>query len=237
MTADSPRVLIIEDDRSIRKFLRISLVSNGFEVIEAETAEVALRQAIAEPPDAIILDLGLPDADGLDVIYRIRDWTTIPIIVLSARGSESDKVKALDSGADDYLTKPFGTGELLARIRVALRHHSGRTAEDEPVFRSGHLIVDLAHRLVTVNGREVHLTPTEYRLLTVLVRHAGKVVTHRQLLKEVWGPDAVHENQYLRVYMGTLRSKIEERPAQPSYLLTESGVGYRLVERSVADSQ
>ncbi|MFN8711054.1 MAG: response regulator [Planctomyces sp.] len=237
MTADSPRVLVIEDDRSIRKFLRISLTSNGFDVIEAETAEVALRQAIAEPPDAIILDLGLPDADGLDVIYRIRDWTTIPIIVLSARGSESDKVKALDSGADDYLTKPFGTGELLARIRVALRHHSGRTAEDEPVFRSGHLIVDLAHRLVTVNGREVHLTPTEYRLLTVLVRHAGKVVTHRQLLKDVWGPDAVHENQYLRVYMGTLRSKIEERPAQPSYLLTEAGVGYRLVERSVADSQ
>ncbi len=231
MTADAPRILVIEDDRSIRRFLRISLESHDFKVTETETAEAGLRQAVSEPPDAIILDLGLPDGDGLDVIKRIRDWSTIPIIVLSARERETDKVQALDSGADDYLTKPFGVGELLARIRVALRHKVARTVTESPAFRSGDLVVDLSKRTVSLSERPIHLTPTEYRLLTVLVQHAGKVVTHRQLLKEVWGPEAVHENQYLRVYMGTLRSKIETDSARPRYLLTEAGVGYRLVEQ------
>ena len=230
MTADSARILVIEDETSIRRFLRISLETHGFSVCESNTAEAGLRQAVSTPPDAVILDLGLPDADGLDVIQRLREWTVIPIIVLSARGRESDKVAALDAGADDYLTKPFGVGELLARIRVALRHAAGRTPTVESVFQLGELTVDLARRTVTVAGTPVHLTPTEYRLLAVLVRNAGKVITHRQLLKDVWGPDAVHENQYLRVYMGTLRRKIEANPTRPRYLTTEAGVGYRLLE-------
>jgi two-component system KDP operon response regulator KdpE len=232
---DAARILLIEDDRSIRRFLRISLETHGFSVAESETAEAALRQAASEPPDAVILDLGLPDADGLDVITRLREWTAIPIIVLSARGRESDKISALDLGADDYLTKPFGAGELLARIRVALRHAAGRNSVTESVFQVGTLTVDLARRLVTVDGVLVHLTPTEYRLLAVLVKHAGKVVTHRQLLKEVWGPEAIHENQYLRVYMGTLRRKLEANPTRPKYLITEAGIGYRLLEETAAE--
>lgn len=228
--SDRPRILVIEDEPPIRKFLRISLESQGFEMAEAATGERGLQSAAAEPPDAIILDLGLPDADGLDVIRRLREWSAVPIIVLSARGREADKIMALDGGADDYLTKPFGAGELLARIRVALRHASRSNMTDESSFVTGGLRVELAARRVFIDDVEVHLTPTEYRLLTTLVRHAGKVVTHRQLLKEVWGPDSVEENQYLRVYLGQLRRKIESDPARPRYLLTEPGVGYRLIE-------
>jgi len=227
---DSPRILVVEDETPIRKFLRISLESHGYRMQEAETAASALRIAAAEPPDAVILDLGLPDADGLDVIRRLREWSSVPIIVLSARGREADKIAALDGGADDYLTKPFGAGELLARLRVALRHAARSTQAEEAIFEVGGLKVDQGARRVFVDEEEVHLTPTEYRLLTTLVRHVGKVVTHRQLLKEVWGPDSVEENQYLRVYLGQLRRKIERDATRPRYLLTEAGIGYRLAD-------
>ena len=229
--SDQPRVLVIEDELPIRKFLRILLESHGFVVTETETAATGLGHAVAEPPDAVVLDLGLPDQDGLTVIQRLREWSQVPIIVLSARGRESDKIAALDAGADDYLTKPFGAGELMARLRVALRHvaNSGSSG-DTAVFRAGDLMVDSSRREVMMGSEQVRLTPTEYRLLQVLVRYAGKVVTHRQLLKEVWGPDSVLENQYLRVYMGQLRRKLESDPARPRYLKTEPGVGYRLVD-------
>jgi two-component system KDP operon response regulator KdpE len=227
---DSPRILVVEDETPIRKFLRISLESHGYRMQEAETAASALRIAAAEPPDAVILDLGLPDADGLDVIRRLREWSSVPIIVLSARGREADKIAALDGGADDYLTKPFGAGELLARLRVALRHAARSTQPEESIFQVGGLKVDQGARRVFVDDEEVRLTPTEYRLLTTLVRHVGKVVTHRQLLKEVWGPDSVEENQYLRVYLGQLRRKIEHDATRPRYLLTEAGIGYRLAD-------
>jgi two-component system KDP operon response regulator KdpE len=228
---DQPRILVIEDESQIRKFLRISLESHGFVVTETDTAGKGIGHAITEPPDIVILDLGLPDEDGLTVISRLREWSKVPIIVLSARGRESDKVAALDAGADDYLTKPFGVSELLARLRVALRHSVQRAAPGvDSVFRVGDLIVDLGRREVILEDTPVHLTPTEYRLLQVLVSHAGKVVTHRQLLKEVWGPDSVYENQYLRVYMGQLRRKLEQDPARPRYLKTEASVGYRLVD-------
>lgn len=230
-SSDQPRILVIEDELPIRKFLRILLESNGFVVTETETAATGIGHAIAEPPDAVVLDLGLPDQDGLTVIQRLREWSQVPIIVLSARGRESDKIAALDAGADDYLTKPFGAGELMARLRVALRHvaHLG-TAGETSVFQAGELTIDSARREVTMGSEQIRLTPTEYRLLQVLVRNAGKVVTHRQLLKEVWGPDSVFENQYLRVYMGQLRRKLETDPARPRYLKTEPGVGYRLVD-------
>lgn len=227
---DPARILVVEDEAPIRKFLRISLESHGFAMQEAETAEQGLRIASAEPPDAVILDLGLPDTDGLDVIRRLREWTSVPIIVLSARGREADKIAALDGGADDYLTKPFGVGELLARLRVALRHSTRTSKAEESVFIVGGLRVDLSARRTFVDDREIHLTPTEYRLLTTLIRHVGKVVTHRQLLQEVWGPGSVEENQYLRVYLGQLRRKLESDPARPRYLLTEPGVGYRLAD-------
>ncbi|MCY2964577.1 MAG: response regulator [Planctomycetota bacterium] len=231
MTQDAARILVIEDDLAIRRFLRISLESHDYRVIEADSGEQGLKLALRELPEAVILDLGLPDIDGLQVIERLREWSAAPIIVLSARGREADKVTALDLGADDYLTKPFSVGELLARIRVALRHTASATAQSpDPVFRVGELVVDLGRRQVTVDGEEPHLTPTEYRLLVVLIKHAGKVVTHRQLLKEVWGPDSVYEKQYLRVYMGQLRRKIEKDPARPRYLRTEPGVGYRLID-------
>lgn len=230
-SSDHPRILVIEDESQIRKFLRISLESHGFVVTETDAAGKGIGHAITEPPDIVILDLGLPDEDGLTVISRLREWSKVPIIVLSARGRESDKVAALDAGADDYLTKPFGVSELLARLRVALRHSVQRAAPGaDSVFRVGDLIVDLGRREVTLEDTPVHLTPTEYRLLQVLVSHAGKVVTHRQLLKEVWGPDSVYENQYLRVYMGQLRRKLEQDPARPRYLKTEASVGYRLVD-------
>ncbi len=230
-SSDHPRILVIEDEPAIRKFLRILLQSEGFIVTETDTARTGVGHAIAEPPDAVILDLGLPDEDGLTVIQRLREWSQAPIIVLSARGRESDKVAALDAGADDYLTKPFGAGEFMARLRVSLRHaaKSGGSS-DKAIFRAGELTVDLGRREITLADQPVRLTPTEYRLLLVLVRNAGKVVTHRQLLKDVWGPESVSENQYLRVYMGQLRRKLEIDPTRPRYLKTEAGVGYRLVD-------
>ncbi|HEY0982063.1 response regulator [Schlesneria sp.] len=228
---DRPKILIVEDEPQIRKFLRISLETAGYSAIETANAAAGIGHAITEPPDAVILDLGLPDQDGLAVIMRLREWSNVPIIVVSARGREADKVLALDAGADDYLTKPFSVGELMARVRVALRHSTATTSPTaEPVFKVGDLQVDLARREVTVAQQIVHLTPTEYRLLVVLVTHAGKVVTHRQLLKEVWGPGSVYENQYLRVYMGQLRRKIETDSMRPRYLKTEPGVGYRLMD-------
>jgi two-component system, OmpR family, KDP operon response regulator KdpE len=221
------RVLIVDDEPQIRRFLRTSLSAHGYQVLDASCGKEALVRLATERPDVVLLDLGLPDLDGLDVIHRMREWSQVPIIVLSVRGQEADKIAALDGGADDYVTKPFGMGELLARIRAALRHRL-QSAVDAPVFRSGGLTVDLARRVVTVDGGEVKLTPKEYEVLRALVIHAGKVLTHRYLLREVWGPVAVEETQYLRVYIGQLRQKLEVDPAQPRYLLTEPGVGYRL---------
>jgi len=220
-------ILVIDDEVQMRRFLRTSLGASGYQMLEAATGADGLRDAAAQNPDLVLLDLGLPDQDGLVVTARLREWSKTPIIVISARGQEEDKIKALDAGADDYLTKPFGVGELLARIRVALRHAAG-AGVNEPEFSVGELKVDLARRLVQVNDREVHLTPTEYKLLTTLVRHAGKLVTHRQLLRDVWGPNASEQTQYLRVYMGQLRHKLEQNPSRPRYLVTEPGVGYRL---------
>jgi len=225
-----PLILVIEDDVQIRRFLRTTLTSNGFRLLEATTAGEGLKQAGLHHPDVILLDLGLPDLDGLDVTRRLREWILTPIIVVSAREQERDKVSALDAGADDYLTKPFGTSELLARIRVALRHAlRAMQGDEEPVFAVGGLQVDLVHRQVSVDGTEVHLTPMEYKLLTTLVRYAGKVVTRHQLLREVWGPSYAGEDHYLRVYMGQLRHKLEADPTRPRYLMTEPGVGYRLI--------
>jgi len=225
-----PTILIIEDEESIRRFLRVSLAANGYRLVESGTGADGLLQAATAQPDLIILDLGLPDIDGIDLTRQIREWSRVPIIIVSARGKEQDKVVALDAGADDYLTKPFGVGELLARLRVALRHRAVTQTGGEPVFQNGDLKVDLARRAVTLAGKPIHLTPNEYRLLSILVQHAGRVLTHRQLLKEIWGPGSSQETHYLRVYMNQLRQKIEADPAQPKYLLTESGVGYRLVE-------
>jgi len=222
-----PNVVLIEDEPQIRRFLRATLGSQGYRLFEAATGADGLVEAASRQPDVIIVDLGLPDMDGLEVIRRLREWSTVPIIVLSARGQEADKVLALDIGADDYVSKPFGAEELLARVRVALRHKAG-VAREDAVFTSGELRVDLGRRHVFVREQEVKLTPTEYRVLTTLVRHAGRVLTHRQLLKEVWGPNQTEEAHYLRVYMAQLRRKIEADPAQPRYLLTEPGVGYRL---------
>jgi two-component system KDP operon response regulator KdpE len=223
-----PVVLVIEDERPIRRFLRPTLTSQGYRVVEAETGEEGLLQAATRQPDLVILDLGLPDLDGLEVIRRLREWTAIPIIVLSARGAEADKVAALDAGADDYVAKPFAAGELLARARVALRHALSRES-GESTFEAGNLRVDLARRRVWLDETEVRLTPIEYRLLAVLVRHAGKVLTHRQLLQDVWGPGQVEQTHYLRVHMANLRRKIEADPARPRLLRTEPGVGYRLL--------
>ena len=225
--ADAPLVLLIEDEPQMRRFLKAALESHGYRLVEAPTAREGLAQATSRAPDVILLDLGLPDGDGIDLARRIREWATTPIIVISARGKEQDKVAALDAGADDYLTKPFGTDELLARLRVALRH-TARAGAEEPVFTVGDLRVDLPARRVFVGAAEVHLTPTEYKLLTTLVRDAGKVLTHRQLLNAVWGPNAVEHTHYLRVYMTQLRHKLEHDPTRPRYLQTEPGVGYRL---------
>jgi two-component system KDP operon response regulator KdpE len=229
MADNHPTVLVIEDEAQIRRFLRATLTANGYQLLEATTAQEGLVQAATRQPEIVILDLGLPDLDGLEVTRRLREWTTVPIIVLSARGQESDKVTALDAGADDYLTKPFSVGELLARLRVALRH-AARTAQEpgEPTFAVGDLRVDLARRQVYIAEQQVHLTPIEYKLLTTLVRYAGRVVTHRQLLQEGWGPGHTEASHYLRVYMGQLRHKLEADPARPRYLVTEPGVGYRL---------
>ncbi|MBX3227398.1 MAG: response regulator [Labilithrix sp.] len=232
MTTQGPLVLLIEDEPQMLRFLRASLGAHGYRLVEATTAGDALAQATARAPDVLLLDLGLPDLDGIEVTRRLREWTRKPIIVLSARGRDEDKIDALDAGADDYLTKPFSVGELLARIRVALRHTAEATSgREEAVFVLDDLRVDLGARQVFVGSSEVHLTPTEYRLLTTLIEHAGKVVTHRQLLKEVWGPSYVEHTQYLRVFMGQLRQKLEPEPAKPRYLVNEPGVGYRLKVR------
>lgn len=223
-------ILIVEDDPQIRRFLRATLTAEGYRFHEAMTAAEGMAQAAARHPDLIVLDLGLPDRDGLEVIRSVREWTQTPIIVLSARGQEKDKIEALDSGADDFVAKPFAVGELMARIRSALRRSA--TIADKgagSVFEAGSIRVDLQKRLVQVDGREVHVTPCEYKLLQALIHHAGKVVTQRQLLAEVWGPQHVEQAQYLRVYMAQLRRKLEADPARPKFLLTEPGVGYRMV--------
>jgi two-component system, OmpR family, KDP operon response regulator KdpE len=224
-----PLILLIEDEPQMRRFLRTALTAHDYRMVEAVTAKEGLAQAAARNPDIILLDLGLPDRDGLEVTRELREWSHTPIIVLSARGREQDKVAALDVGADDYLTKPFGVEELLARMRVALRHASlGTGGPSEPIFESGGLRMDLVERRVWRQGEEIHLTPTEYKLLATLVRHAGKVLTHRQLLKEVWGSNYLNQSHYVRVYLGQLRQKIEPDPARPRLLITEPGVGYRL---------
>ena len=224
-----PVVVLIEDEPQIRRFLRATLTGQGYRLFEAATGADGLVEVGSRQPDVVIVDLGLPDIDGIDVIRRLREWTAVPIIVLSARGQERDKVAALDAGADDYVSKPFGAGELLARIRVALRHTAGASHEDDDAaFQVGELRMDLLRRQVFVGESEVRLTPIEYKLLATLVQHAGKVVTHSQLLREVWGPMHTDAAHYVRVYMAHLRHKLEAEPARPRYLLTEPGVGYRL---------
>ncbi len=229
MVSSQPLVLIVDDEAPIRRFLRVSLAGEGYRVAEAATAAEALECVASQRPDLVILDLGLPDRDGLDLAREVREWSAVPIVVLSAREKEDDKVAALEAGADDYVTKPFGLNELIARVRVALRHASGAgAAASEAVFATGDLRVDLARRQVFVGDREVRLTPIEYKLLATFVKHAGKVLTHRQLLHEVWGPEYGDENHYVRVYVAQLRHKLEADPARPRHLRTEPGVGYRL---------
>ncbi len=229
MTASKEVVLVIEDELPMRRFLNALVEGHGLRVIEAATGREGISLAASHNPDVILLDLGLPDLDGLEVTSRIREWSQTPIIVLSARGMEEDKIDALDRGADDYLTKPFGAGELLARLRVALRHSRLKSSgPPQSAFTLGELEVDLAARRVLVAGEEVHLTPLQYKLLATLVQHAGRVLTHRQILKRVWGHDSAGQEHYVRVYMAQLRRKIERDPAQPRYILTETGVGYRL---------
>jgi two-component system KDP operon response regulator KdpE len=221
-------ILVVEDEVPMRRFLCSALASHGFRVTEAGTLVQAERAARAARPAAILLDLGLPDGDGLTFLRTLREWSTAPVIVLSARDREDDKVLALDAGADDYLTKPFGTSELLARIRVALRHARGQPTTDDPMLVIGPIAIDQARHEVNVNGAAVHLTPIEFRLLALLARHTGKVMTHRQLLNEVWGPGNAHQTHYLRVHMAALRRKLESDPARPRWLTTEAGIGYRL---------
>lgn len=229
MAKTDPVIIVIEDDPSIRRFLRTGLCTHGFSVFEADTGKQGIVEAGIRKPDLVILDLGLPDMDGVEVIKAIRAWSTLPIIILSARSNEQHKIDALDAGADDYLTKPFGFGELLARIRVALRHAlRSQEQPQEGLFVTANLKVDLNNRVVSIDDREIHLTPIQYRLLAVLVKHAGKVLTHQQILKEVWGPSYQENAHYLRIYMSQLRQKLEADPTQPKFLLTESGVGYRL---------
>jgi len=222
-----PSILIIEDDPGIRRFVRIALENEGAAIAEAETVQRGLIEAGTRHPDLVILDLGLPDADGMTLIRELRGWTEVPVLVLSARDAEADKIGALDAGADDYLSKPFGVGELLARVRVLLRRHGRGGAGQPSEIRFGDITLDFSRRSVSRNGEPVHLTNREYRLLAILAAHRGKVMTHRELLREVWGPSYVGNNHYLRIYMGHLRQKLEADPAQPVYLLTEIGVGYR----------
>ena len=221
-------ILVVEDELPLRRFLRAALSTRGFKVTEAATLREAETCASDTPPDAILLDLGLPDGDGMTLLAKLRTWSRAPVIVLSARGREEDKVSALDAGADDYLTKPFGTSELLARIRVALRHAGAHAEPEDPVLEIGPIRIDQSRHEVTVDGAPVHLTPIEFRLLAVLARHAGKVMTHRQLLLEVWGPASTQQTHYLRVHMAALRRKLERDAARPRWLTTEAGVGYRL---------
>ncbi len=219
------RVLVVDDEISIRRYLRAALTAQGLNVYEAVDGQEALNAVLAHRPDLIILDLGLPDIDGIEVTRRLREWSQTPIIILSVREAELDKIAALDAGADDYLTKPFGTGELLARMRVVQRRQINSASE--PIFSTGGLIIDFSHRLITVNGKEIQLTPTEYDLLRVLVTHAGKVLTHRQLLRQIWG-EGYDDMHILRVNISNLRAKIEPDPARPTYIHTEPGVGYRI---------
>ena len=229
MTDSVPIALLVEDEPQIRRFVRTALEGEGWQIFEAETMRRGLIDAGTRKPNLIILDLGLPDGDGVDFIVDVRKWSTVPIIVLSARANEADKIKALDTGADDYLTKPFGVGELLARVRAAKRRQYQSGANVDGVIQFGDVRVDLKARMVTKANQAVHLTPTEYRLLTVLVNNAGRVVTTPQLLRQVWGPSHAESSHYLRIYMGHLRQKLEDDPAQPKCLLTETGVGYRLL--------
>ena len=229
MNEQAIRIVVIEDEKQIRRFLRMTLEAEGIAVAEAETGRQGLLEIGARRPDMLILDLGLPDMDGVELIRQLRAWTAIPVLVLSARSNEDQKVDALDAGADDYLTKPFGTSELMARIRAQLRRRTAESGEAAaPVFRFGDVTVDFPNRLVTRNGSVVHLTPIEYKLLAVLVRNAGKVMTHTQLLREVWGAGHAERSHYLRIYMGHLRQKLEADPARPVHIMTETGVGYRL---------
>jgi two-component system KDP operon response regulator KdpE len=229
MTKKQQAVIVIEDEPQIRRLLRLTLEANGFRCLEAESARRGLLDIAAYRPDLLLVDLGLPDRDGIEVIRAVREWSAVPIIVLSARSQEADKIAALDAGADDYVTKPFTVGELLARLRVALRHAAARgRPEATRVFTLGAIRVDLFHRQVFVNGQEVHLTPIEFRLLTVLIQNAGQVVTYNHLLREVWGPNKLDQSHYVRTYIADLRRKLEADAARPVYLLTEVGVGYRL---------
>jgi len=223
-----PHILIVDDEPQIRKFLRTTLTSHDYQVNEAEKCIDALKLLTTHPPDLMLLDLGLPDGDGLDVIKELRGWSQLPVIVLSARGQEQDKVTALELGADDYLTKPFGAAELLARIGVALRHSRANSQPQPSIFESSGLRVDIANRQVTVDGQEIHLTPTEYKLLCTMVKYAGKVVTHGQLLKEVWGKHSSEQGHYLRIYMQHVRQKLGDDALNPRFLMTETGIGYRL---------
>ena len=223
---DGPIILVVDDEIQIRRFVRISLEANGYRVYEVASGEEAILKVAQVRPDLVILDIGLPDIEGFEVLRRLREWTAIPVIMLSVRDSDRDKIAALDMGADDYLVKPFSMEELMARIRVAQRH--AQPERDEPVFTSGDILVDFARRLVTRSGEVVKLTPTEYALLRLMIQHVGKVLTHQQILKAVWGPEYVHETHYLRVYFAQLRQKLEADPTRPRFLLTEPGVGYRL---------
>lgn len=221
------RILVIDDETQIRKLLRVALSGHGYEVAEAASGNEGLNEAAVYRPDLIILDLGLPDIDGLDVVRRLREWSKTPVIILSVKEQENDKIAALDAGADDYVTKPFGMGELLARIRAAIRHLAG--AGEEPILNFGELMIDLAHRHVSVDGLEIKLSPIEYDLMKNLAVHAGKVLTHKHLLRTIWGPNYENDTHYLRVYVGQLRRKIENDPSHPRHIITEPGVGYRLL--------
>lgn len=229
MSESTITVVLIEDDKPIRRFVQASLETEHMRVLEAESGRRGLSLAASARPDLVIVDLGLPDMDGADVIGQLRDWSSVPIIVLSARTREQEKVAALDAGADDYLTKPFGVPELMARIRAQLRRHNRAGSNESSTLQFGAVEVDFEMRIVRREGQPVHLTPIEYRLLVALARHAGRVLTHRQLLHEVWGPSRVESAHYLRIYMGHLRQKLERDPAQPEHIMTETGVGYRLV--------
>lgn len=233
----SPVAILVEDEPQIRRFVRLALEAEGWQVHEADTAKRGLLDAGTRKPDLLIVDLGLPDGDGLDLIRDVRGWSNVPIVVLSARANESDKIAALDAGADDYLTKPFGVGELLARVRANLRRQRSvpvdsftpGSCDEDPVFSFGEVAVDRQARIVRRKGAEVHLTPIEYRLLMALIANVGRVMTQRQLLKDVWGPPHTEQSHYLRIYMGHLRQKLERDPAQPEHLLTETAIGYRLM--------
>ena len=222
-----PVALVIDDEPQIRRLLRVTLEANGYRVFDAATGQDGVVQAAQRRPDVVLLDLGLPDLEGVEVLKRLREWSRVPVIILSVRDREDDKVAALDAGADDYVTKPFNSGELLARVRAALRH--AQPAPEIAIFRSGGLEVDLTARVVKLDGKDIRLTATEYSLLRLFVQHAGKVLTHRQILREVWGPTCVEQTHYLRVYMAHLREKLEANPAQPERFITEPGVGYRLL--------